>query len=316
MFKLFSNLVLVTFIYILTITFSAAEEETLISDYYNTKSILELEHSCNLNNRNACFFLGHRYAIGENNIAIDLNKAKDFYQKGCILYDSGSCIMGQMVLDILYTQKAITQEDYNSANIIFQKGESIENGLRSFTKGIQYLTGTETVKPDYDKALKLFKDGCDLNFGNSCNILAEFYKSGLGVPVDLEKANELYKKGCKLYSGVACVNLALTYLEDSKQDIVKAASLLEKGCNLDDYGIACVSLGTLYKDGDKENNIARDLSRAKALFQKGCDLNVSEGCGQLGSMYAKGEGVEQNFALAKNYFQRDVISIMAQPAIC
>ncbi len=72
-----------------------------------------------------------------------------------------------------------------------------------------------------------------------------------------------------------------------KKDTSKANELYQKGCDLDD-GLACGNLGSNYAKG---NGLNKDISKANALYQKGCNLDDGKACNNLGYNYAKGNGL-------------------------
>ena len=43
----------------------------------------------------------------------------------------------------------------------------------------------------------------------------------------------------------------------------------------------------------------QDFAKAKVYFEKGCELNDQIGCGNIGILYANGQGVAQDFKQAK-----------------
>lgn len=66
-------------------------------------------------------------------------------------------------------------------------------------------------------------------------------------------------------------------------------------------GTACEKLGFMYARGD---GVAKDYSRAIALFSKACDARNAEGCAGLGAMYLFGLGVTKDDLRAKALFSK------------
>jgi len=70
-------------------------------------------------------------------------------------------------------------------------------------------------------------------------------------------------------------------------------------------GIMVLSVTASAGSGSSEGLQAyesRDYSKAAALYKKSCDGEVAKGCVNLGSLYANGQGVEQNKIKAYQYW--------------
>ena len=58
-----------------------------------------------------------------------------------------------------------------------------------------YANGTK-IRQNYNKAIQLFKKGCDLKVSNACYNLAILHYNGQGVKTNLTTAKELFGKAC------------------------------------------------------------------------------------------------------------------------
>jgi TPR repeat protein len=67
----------------------------------------------------------------------------------------------------------------------------------------------------------------------------------------------------------------------------------QSACDAND-GTGCTNLGMLY---DRGEGVAKDQSRAVALFQKACDLGSAAGCNNLGASYAHAKDYVRAVAL-------------------
>jgi hypothetical protein len=65
---------------------------------------------------------------------------------------------------------------------------------------------------------------------------------------------------------------------------------------------SCYALGVIYQNGD--DGLKQDLTKAISLFHNACDGGNSDGCTSLGDLYATGDGVAQDMAIARRYFQQ------------
>jgi len=52
---------------------------------------------------------------------------------------------------------------------------------------------------------------------------------------------------------------------------------------------------------DVGQNVAQNLKEAAALYTKACDLGNAIGCGNIGDMFVKGDGVQVNYKEGYRY---------------
>lgn len=62
----------------------------------------------------------------------------------------------------------------------------------------------------------------------------------------------------------------------------------------------CFSLGVLYAKGD---GVLQDYTQAAALFRQACQEGNTEGCASLGLLYERGTGVPQDKAQAAAFYR-------------
>jgi len=67
-------------------------------------------------------------------------------------------------------------------------------------------------------------------------------------------------------------------------------------------GDACNRLGSLYASG---KGVPQDYAHAASLYSKACDAGLQDGCESLGNLYAIGQGVAQDYSRAKGIFSKD-----------
>ncbi len=79
-----------------------------------------------------------------------------------------------------------------------------------------------------------------------------------------------------------------------------AVDSLRKACDGNE-GRACAMLGTAYAQG---RGVTQDYGQAVSLYQKGCDLSAPRSCTALGLLYQRGLGVQADSARARTLFQR------------
>ena len=66
-------------------------------------------------------------------------------------------------------------------------------------------------------------------------------------------------------------------------------------------GEACANIGLNYAQGE---GVEQDYELAYEYFTKGCDLGAGEGCFNAGVMYANGWGIEQDYTISKAYYSK------------
>lgn len=74
--------------------------------------------------------------------------------------------------------------------------------------------------------------------------------------------------------------------------------MYEKACSAD-FATACYNLGLIYADGIL---VKQDFAKAKELYEKSCAGD--EGCTNLGLLYANGAGVQQDYAKAAEFYKK------------
>ncbi|MFO0594340.1 MAG: tetratricopeptide repeat protein [Myxococcaceae bacterium] len=105
--------------------------------------------------------------------------------------------------------------------------------------------------------------------------------------------------GCQKGVAAACTNLGLKYATGNgvARDLVKAKALYEKACDGHD-AVGCNNLSNLLA-GDPTT-----LPRALELLASACSLGAGVACGNLGGRALLGLGVPQNLARAKELLER------------
>lgn len=94
----------------------------------------------------------------------------------------------------------------------------------------------------------------------------------------------------------------MLYLEGEKMknDYDKGLRHLSIACEKG-HGAACATIGSSYLLA--RYGLEKDTGKATLLLGKGCELGSVSGCVNLSRMYATGDGVQRNDALAHKYKQ-------------
>ncbi len=131
---------------------------------------------------------------------------------------------------------------------------------------------------EYEKALKVFKKGCDGNFAQSCSYLGTFYREGLGVKQNTKKSKMYYKKACEIDKGTtsdACFNLGLISNHEGNYEL--SLKYYDIACYAKGEFIqasACANLGNFYLN----RSDAPSRYQAKKAFKRACDGRNKYGC--------------------------------------
>ncbi len=107
--------------------------------------------------------------------------------------------------------------------------------------------------------------------------------------------------------GVACLCLgAAGGRADPSDPVPVTLEGLQRGCDGGE-AVDCAALGHLYRRGEEA---PEDLSRAIAMFRRGCDLSSgaeefgSYSCHFLAAFYESGEGVPQDLGRALQLYEK------------
>lgn len=190
----------------------------------------------------------------------------------------------------LYGRKA-----YSMAIPQFARGCELGDARAcTFAGSSAFSLGTEE---GYVLSTQFWRDGCDGNYGLSCALLGNNFRSGLGVEKrDLAKAASLLGSGCKLEHGASCYWLAEMHLngEGVPREFSIYFSLLNKACTFG-YAKACE---------EAQANIERRANMTVVDAMKECDEGGGEACARLGTQFKAGEGVPRSELEASRYFEK------------
>jgi len=127
------------------------------------------------------------------------------------------------------------------------------------------------------QAFQETKKKCDTgeDYGD-CVIVGINYYFGVSGVIDKSEFEALkyFKIACDNNMPDGCNNLGMLYTQGRTTDLSKAKEAFEKGCRLSS-GKACLNLGTMYAKGD---GVAMDEMRALKIFENACALGSREGC--------------------------------------
>ncbi|KAJ8950780.1 hypothetical protein NQ318_011273 [Aromia moschata] len=127
----------------------------------------------------------------------------------------------------------------------------------------------ESIKKDYEKAAKVYKNNCDeYKYGKSCLKYGTYSLLGRGSKKsDFKVAYDYFEKGCNLEEPDSCLNQGLLLITkndrpEPKQDIAKGMELLEKACSGKNAN-ACYYLSGMYIVGVKNEALVEPNTKVK-----------------------------------------------------
>lgn len=132
--------------------------------------------------------------------------------------------------------------------------------------------------------------------------IASAYMEGKDAPKDLDQAIRWLDKASAQGYSEATFQLAYIYAgqvdpryADQQMMLLKIQKAAEQG-----EGMAQSMLGTMYYSGS--NGLSKDLGKAVEWYMKACENNDATGFLGMGSLYALGQGVEQDPIQAHRFF--------------
>jgi uncharacterized protein len=119
-------------------------------------------------------------------------------------------------------------------------------------------------------------EACHRNSAEACMILGDLYENGIGIVANKKLAIEKYEKSCRLEHAPACRLAGSLLLKLDSKSIINDGiiTLYKKGCTLNDSN-SCLDLGRIYSDSSMNN---RDNKVALNYITRSCDLKNEQAC--------------------------------------
>jgi TPR repeat protein len=198
---------------------------------------------------------------------------------------------------------ALARPDYAKALELFRA--AIDKGsVAAFTGlGAMYAGGFGVVQ-DYGEARKLFEKGAARGNSGAMDSLGVLYENGRGVTQDYAEARRWYEKAAELGNPVAMNSLGNIYANGRgvTRDYVTARKRYEQATALG-YGSAMANLGWLYENG---LGVAQNFAEARNWYEKGAALGNLSAMSSLGGLYENGKGVAQDYVAARKWYEKAV----------
>ncbi len=202
------------------------------------------------------------------------------------------------------------KDECNNIGAIFGKRGEFDKALKLYKQtcdlnssmgcsniGYMYLNG-QAVTKDFTIAKRYLKKSCDLNNSNGCLNLGIIHEKGLGTEANNSKALTLYDKACKLGTGFACAKASnISYLMG---DIDKGVLFSIQGCHLNNNK-ACYALG--YASDYGQGVMRKDRDEALIWYKKSCRLGLGDSCFIVAKRYET-HPTKKDKEKAKEYYQK------------
>jgi len=125
-----------------------------------------LEQACNLDDANACRFLGVAWATGEG-VPQDYARADSLYERACNLGNARGCVRG---IDLHDPTRGGERPDPVRAAVFMQKACDLGTGVICFKLGLLCNPGLWVPK-DTARAHELFMKGCVFDSKEACDMV-------------------------------------------------------------------------------------------------------------------------------------------------
>ncbi len=243
----------------------------------NAEAMAAFTKGCDAGDAEGCFDLSIRYQCGVG-VAADPAKAASLSARSCDLGGAlacGNAATGYGMGDLADPPKAFKYAT---------RGCELHDPTSCAYVGVFYWQGIG-VAPDPARAAGLLDGQCQKSFMMACaNLAVLLYMGGNGVPRDLPRARTVAERACAAEMDAACNIIGAIALEQGGDDNVEVAVAKFGQVCARGGGASCDNLGQLYLHG--VGKIAPDSAKAKAQFQRACDLKNALGCTHLGELEA------------------------------
>lgn len=267
--------------------------------------------ACKLENAYACYGTAVSYDEGWLSKP-DYTKALHYCLKAYRLGATYACdiLDTNTLTNIKIICTSENKDVCNDIGAIFGKRGEFEKALKLYKQtcdlnssmgcsnlGFMYLDG-QTVTKDVTIAKKYLKKSCDLNNSSGCFNLGLIHEKGLETEANNSKALTLYAKACDLGAGFGCAEASrISYIMGDKH---KGTLFSANGCHLDNAR-ACYALG--YASDYGQGFILKDHNEALIWYKKSCRLGLGYSCFIVAKRY-EAHPTKHDKEKAKEYYEK------------
>lgn len=240
---------------------------------------------CALNDGDSCSAVALHLYRGDG-VAQDKPRALTLWETACAARAATGC---QLKAGALFYESG-NAADQATAVALYQQGCAAKQGWGCSGLADAYARGQGTAQ-DMGQAASAARRGCIEASGDkvlACAIHARFLVQS-GNPADVGLGTKLLTQSCLARVAAACNDAGLVAKRRPAGSAFaswEVALSFRDGCDQAD-GAACGHLGQLYAEGfDK---IRVDLSRAVALYDKGCRLGDAASCQRVQALGSRAD---------------------------
>lgn len=159
--------------------------------------------------------------------------------------------------------------------------------------------GEELARSNKKDAFAAWNRACTMGDAGSCSSLGSLVQTRHSPAWPDEQAPEAYlSQGCEQGDPEGCYLLAARELPRRGEPTESSYNLLDRSCE-GEYGVGCARLAQVHLD--RKSNADDEI--AAGHLETACLNGSYESCRTLGTMYAKGKGVERDRQRAGELFQ-------------
>lgn len=226
------------------------------------------------------YLLGELYQAGRLNGQNHVNEAKHWYEEAA----KNGNVNAPIALGFI---QETHDEDYQAANLAYQKASTHQNPVAFFNLGLikEYGKG-EPV--DYQQAFIFYQKSAELGSDAGMVQLGKLYLKGLGTEKDTALAETWFTKAAEQKNRQALYQLGLMRFHGINQaaDLQKAAAYFEEAANLG-HEKALMHFAFMLESG---KGISKDEARAIELYTQAARNHNARAAIELAKIYMqKGE---------------------------
>ncbi|CAM4167011.1 tetratricopeptide repeat protein [Corallococcus exiguus] len=244
------------------------------------------ELGCNGDDLRACVALGVLKEEGRG-VAKDEAEAARLYSRGCERDLPEGC--GHLAL--LYGEGRGVAKDPAQAVRLYERGCAGDDRLSCNNLGVLKLMGGFGVAQDVAAGMGMLVQACNRSLGVACLTVAREFDQGVRTRKDERLAASYFRTACGLGEKDACASANATVAEkpeptpaatpEEGAKLEKIRAMCETGSGVG-LGMACYVMGTAYEKGGA--GVAVNPGRATMFYQRACDHEVPEACGDVRRM--------------------------------
>ncbi|WP_299421847.1 SEL1-like repeat protein [uncultured Shimia sp.] len=231
----------------------------------------------------------------------DMSQAAQMYARAA---EKGH-LEAMVSLGVLFQNGTGVPKDLARAKQFYELAVSENHPRAQNNLGLLYVRG-EGVTQDYVRAAELFAAASEQGLKVAKTNLGVMYENGFGVPLDEARAAELYREGAGQTGSTASSGSADPFYDPrlSQPDTSEAGlKLLQESSNLGDP-ISQFQLGWLLLIQSDRTPAAQ--IQAATHMRSAAEAGLAPAMINLAGLYARGEGVPQDYVLAQMWMIRAV----------